>query len=128
MDSTDWRVQLAMRYMRAFETGDLAEIDAVLGPNFHEFMEGRDEIDRLGQIDHLRMLIDASTDRRAALTNFTLLDGDLSATFKLDFKIDQQTWIVESQLLFRFEERLIDHVTVFNADIRCLQPMLAAHR
>lgn len=127
MDGTDWRVQLAMRYMRAFENGDLAELDAVLGPNFHEYMQERDEIDRLGQIDHLRRLIDTSTDRRAELSNFMPLERDLSATFKLDFKIGHQTWTVESQLRFRFEERLIDHVTVFNADIRCHEPMQSEH-
>jgi hypothetical protein len=127
MDARDWRVRLLTRYMRGFENGDLAEIDAILGPNFHEMIEGRDEIDRLGQMDHLRRLIESTADRRAELSNFIEQDGDICATLKLQFEIGRQTWMVDARLLCSFEDRLIDHVTSFNTDIRCLEPMLDGH-
>lgn len=126
MRAGDWRMRLLTRYMRGFENGDLAEIDAVLGPNFHEMIEGRDEIDRLGQMDHLRRLIESSSDRRAELSNFTEMDGNICATLKLQFEIGRQSWTVDAQLMCRFEDRMIDHVTCFNTDIRCLEPMLVA--
>lgn len=58
------------------------------------------------------------------LSNFIALDGDLCASLKMQFDIGPQTWSVEGQLLFRFEEQIIDHVTVFAALIRCLEPTL----
>jgi len=123
MDANDWRMGLVTRYMRAFENGDLAEIDAVLDPNFYEMIEGRDEIVRQGQMDHLRRLIESSSNRRAEFSNFAPLDDKICAMFKLQFDIDQQTWTVEAQLLFRFGDRTIDHVTACNTVIRCLEPM-----
>ena len=124
MGADDWKMRLVKRYMRAFENGDLAEIDAVLGPNFHEMIEGRDEIDRLGQIDHLRRLIESSSNRHVELSNFAALDGDIGTTFKLQFEIGQQTWTLGAQLLFRFADGMIDQVTARNTDIRSCEPML----
>lgn len=123
MDANDWRLELVTRYNRAFEVGDLAEIDAVLAPNFHEQLEGRDEIDRLGQLDHLRRLIGASVNRNAELSNFVEHNRDVSAHLRMRFDIDAQTWTMTANLRFRFDDAAIDHVTVWNADIRSVESL-----
>ena len=122
MHAKDWRMRLITRYMRAFEGGDLADIDAVLGPNFHEQLEGRDEIDRLGQLDHLRRLISASANRHVQLSRFEQQEESISADFQLCFEIGAQSWTITARLYFRFEDDAIDHVAVSNPDMRIVEP------
>lgn len=113
MDGTDWRMKLVARYKSAFETGDLRDIEKILGPNFHELVE-RDEISRIAQLDRLKLMIDSSRSRTVHFSSFTEESGDLLTDCVLDFQVDNDAWTISVRMRFRFDDGLIDHIKVWD--------------
>jgi len=106
-------MKLVARYKSAFETGDLRDIEKILGPNFHELVE-RDEISRIAQLDRLKLMIDSSRSRTVHFSSFTEESGDLLTDCVLDFQVDNDAWTISVRMRFRFDDGLIDHIKVWD--------------